>query len=201
VSLLSNGHLARLERLIEAADSPLSHKKVELTVASHLNHVGLAWPSIERIHLLVAAHCRDVNGRPLRGPGALGTSARTVKRALAASGFYITVAALADNHRQGRGGWFAHGALRALPDPVRERIGLGVSLAESVDWAAAKGLTVPLGELPSRGYDAEFGTQGASRNPAFHHLGVIEFGPYKEEKQDRGTEQAGADRKRKGEAP
>src|SRR5262249_11011320 len=132
------------------------------------------------VALMLHSKWSNMNG-PARGPGSAGASRRTVMRALASSRFYVTVARLADHHRQRGGGWFTHGSVRALTDQARLEIGLTVSVADAREWAARKGLTVPLDKLPSRGYDLEFGAQVALRNPVVHRLSAMEFGTRTEE--------------------
>jgi hypothetical protein len=148
VSFLADRYLASLERLIVASASPPSHKRVERVVALHLNDVGLAWPSIERIQLVLLNEGLRLDG-PRRGHTAPGTSAATIKRALASSTVFATVGRIATNRQPG-GGWFAHGSLRALTDQVRDEIRLGVTLADALTWAAAAGVVAPLGELAPR---------------------------------------------------
>jgi hypothetical protein len=157
VNALGDAKLERLEHLIAAGDALPSHRRVELVVAWHMNEYGLAWPSLERVAVMLRARWAPNMNGPARGPGSTGTSRRTVRRVLAASRFYLTAGRVADHHRQHGGGWFTHGAVRALTDETREEIGLAVGVAEALEWATREGVTAPLDRLPSRGYDPEFG--------------------------------------------
>jgi hypothetical protein len=170
VKRLPERPLYELVQLIGGDSS--SRQRVELVVAWHLNAHGLAWPSIETMR-----HCLldvwPLDSRPARGRTAPGTGRATIFRALAATSLYVTVAGLADRHRQARGGWFAHGALRSLTDPARILIGLDVTLAEALEWAAETGLSEPLDELPSRRFRPLNETQAPPRNPADSRLSLI----------------------------
>jgi hypothetical protein len=143
---LGDRQLARLERLIDQNGTLLSHKRVELVVGWHLNDKGLAWPSLARIQLILLSEWPAPLDSGARGRAAPGTSTKTITRALAASDVYATVGKIASGKQPG-GGWFVHGALRALTDPARERVGVAATLADALQWAAAAGVIAPLGEL------------------------------------------------------
>jgi hypothetical protein len=146
VSFLSDRQLERLDRLITAECERETHRRIEVVLSWHLNERGLAWPSLNRIKLVLERMWPPDPDAPKRGHTAPGTSWATIKRVLASSSVYTTVGQLATQRQRG-GGWFVHGSLRALTDNARERIGLHVSLAETLQWAAAAGVVAPLGEL------------------------------------------------------